>query len=82
MGSFELIINFNEQKIFQRGKIISKKVESKEIVRDKNKHNRGNKILKNNEFISKKADHVFNVEIIPNSVYDNINVIIDKYKHK
>ncbi|GFT32854.1 retrovirus-related Pol polyprotein from transposon 412 [Trichonephila clavipes] len=76
MSIFELNINFSDYKIFQRGKQILKNYESKKNIKE-------NETLKfnNNKIITKKTDNVFNIEIIPNSDYDIINMIIDKYKH-
>ncbi|GFX90445.1 retrovirus-related Pol polyprotein from transposon 412 [Trichonephila clavipes] len=76
MSIFELNINFSDYKMFQRGKQIVKNYESKENIKE-------NETLKfsNNKIITKKTDNVFNIELIPNSDYDIINMIIDKYKH-
>ncbi|GFX90042.1 retrovirus-related Pol polyprotein from transposon 412 [Trichonephila clavipes] len=75
MSIFELNINFSDYKIFQRGKQILKNYESKKNIKE-------NETLKfSNKIITKKTDNVFNIEIIPNSDYDIINMIIDKYKH-
>ncbi|GFX18026.1 retrovirus-related Pol polyprotein from transposon 297 [Trichonephila clavipes] len=76
MSIFELNINFSDYKIFQRGKKFLKNYESKKNIKE-------NEALKfsNNKIITKKTDNVFNIEIIPNSDYDIINMIIDKYKH-
>ncbi|GFU36417.1 retrovirus-related Pol polyprotein from transposon 412 [Trichonephila clavipes] len=76
MSIFELNNNFSDYKIFQRGKQILKNYESKKNIKE-------NETLKfsNNKIITQKTDNVFNIEIIPNSDYDIINMIIDKYKH-
>ncbi|GFX87894.1 retrovirus-related Pol polyprotein from transposon 412 [Trichonephila clavipes] len=75
MSIFELNINFRDYKIFQRGKPILKNYESKKNIKE-------NETLKfSNKIITKKTDNVFNIEITPNSDYDIINMVIDKYKH-
>ncbi|GFX72835.1 retrovirus-related Pol polyprotein from transposon 297 [Trichonephila clavipes] len=76
MSILELNINFSDYKSFQRGKPIVKNYKSKKNIKEK-------ETLKfsNNKIITKKTDNVFNIEIIPNSDYDIITMIIDKYKH-
>ncbi|GFW10818.1 retrovirus-related Pol polyprotein from transposon 17.6 [Trichonephila clavipes] len=77
MSISELNINFSDYKILQKGKKNNlKNYESKKNIKE-------NETLKfsNNKIITKKTDNAFNIEIIPNSDYNIINMIIDKYKH-